>query len=42
LKVEQIHGMRFEPRREAKDEVLDWLQFFIIVGFIRRLAITAP
>jgi putative transposase len=28
LKVERIHGMCFETRREAKDEVMDWLKFF--------------
>ena len=28
LKVERLHGMRFETRREAKDEVMDWLQFY--------------
>jgi putative transposase len=25
LKVERLHGMRFETRRRAKDEVIDWL-----------------
>ena len=28
LKVERLHGMRFGTRREAKDEVMDWLQFY--------------
>jgi transposase InsO family protein len=28
LKVERIHGMRFGTRRAAKDEVMDWLQFY--------------
>ena len=28
LKVEQLHGMPFETRRAAKDEVMDWLQFY--------------
>ena len=28
LKVERIHGMRFETSRAAKDEVMDWLQFY--------------
>ena len=28
LKVERLHGMRFETRRAAKDEVMDWLQFY--------------
>jgi putative transposase len=28
LKVERLHGMRFETRRQAKDEVVDWLTFY--------------
>ena len=28
LKVERLHGMRFGTRREAKDEVMDWLRFY--------------
>lgn len=28
LKVERLHGMRFESRREAKDEVIDWLLWY--------------
>jgi len=28
LKVERSHGMRFETRRQAKDEVIDWLGFY--------------
>lgn len=28
LKVERLHGMRFGTRRAAKDEVMDWLQFY--------------
>jgi transposase InsO family protein len=28
LKVERLHGMRFETRRRAKDEVIDWLGFY--------------
>ena len=28
LKVERLHGMRFEIRRQAKDEVIDWLRFY--------------
>ena len=26
LKVERLHGMRFATRRQAKDEVIDWLR----------------
>ena len=28
LKVERLHGMRFATRRQAKDQVIDWLQFY--------------
>jgi len=28
LKVEQLHGMRFATRRQAKDEVMDWITFY--------------
>jgi putative transposase len=28
LKVERLHVMRFGTRRAAKDEVIDWLQFY--------------
>ena len=28
LKVERLHGMRFTTRRQAKDEVIDWLRFY--------------
>lgn len=28
LKVERLHGMRFATRRQAKDEVIDWLRFY--------------
>ncbi len=28
LKVERLHGLRFGTRRAAKDEVMDWLQFY--------------
>jgi transposase InsO family protein len=28
LKVERLHGMRFETRRQAKDKVIDWLRFY--------------
>ena len=27
MKVERLHGMRFASRRQAKDEVIDWLGF---------------
>jgi len=28
LKVERLHGMRFDTRRLAKDEVVDWITFY--------------
>lgn len=28
LRVERLHGMRFEDRRQAKDEIIDWLGFY--------------
>jgi len=28
LKVARIHGRRFETRRQAMDEVIDWLAFY--------------
>ena len=28
MKVERLHGMRFASRRQAKDEVIDWLGFY--------------
>lgn len=27
LKVERLHGMRFDTGRPAKDEVMDWIAF---------------
>ena len=28
LKVGRLHGMRFETRKQAMDEVIDWLTFY--------------
>jgi len=28
LKVERLHGMRFDTRRAAQDEVIDWINFY--------------
>lgn len=28
LKVERLHGTRFATRRQAKDEVMDWITFY--------------
>src|SRR5918994_1649757 len=33
LKVERLHGMTFETRRQAKDEVIDWLAFYNAVSY---------
>ena len=41
LKVERLHGMHFATRRQATDEVIDWLQFTITGGFTRRWDISA-
>jgi putative transposase len=27
-KVERLHGMRFDTRRVAKNEVIDWITFY--------------
>ena len=34
LKVDRLHGMRFATRRQAKDEVMDWIGSAIIEGCI--------
>jgi len=37
LKVERLHGQRFVTRRQAKDEVIDWvLSGTTAPGYIRR------
>ena len=28
LKVERLHGMHFDTRRQAMDEVMDWIVFY--------------
>ena len=28
LKVERLHDISFETRRQAKDEVIDWMTFY--------------
>jgi putative transposase len=42
LKVERLHGMRFETRRQAKDEVIDWLGFYNRKRMHSTLGYTAP
>ena len=41
LKIERLHEMRFATRRQAKNEVIDWLGFYNLEGFIRPWAISA-
>jgi putative transposase len=42
LKVERLHGMHFETRRQAKDEVIDWLAFYNQKRMHSTLGYTAP
>jgi putative transposase len=42
LKVERLHGMHFETRRQAKDEVIDWLAFYNRKRMHSTLGYTAP
>src|SRR5580704_15589563 len=28
LKIERLHGMQFATRRQAKDDIINWLQFY--------------
>lgn len=41
-KVERLHGMRFETRRRAKDEVIDWLGFYNRKRMHSTLGYTSP
>ena len=42
LKVERLHAMHFETRRQAKDEVIDWLAFYNRKRMHSTLGYTAP
>ena len=42
LKVEQLHGMRFGTRRQAKDEVIDWITFYNHRRLHSTLGYTSP
>src|ERR687898_979463 len=42
LKVERLHGMHFETRRQAKDEVIDWLTFYSRNRMHSTLGYTSP
>ena len=42
LKVERLHGMRFDTRRLAKDEVIDWITFYNHRRLHSTLGYTSP
>lgn len=42
LKVERLHGMRFNSRRQAKDEVMDWITFYNHRRLHSTLGYTSP
>jgi transposase InsO family protein len=42
LKVERLHGMRFNTRRLAKDEVIDWITFYNYRRLHSTLGYTSP
>jgi putative transposase len=42
LKVERLHGMRFDTRRAAKDEVMDWIAFYNHRRLHSTLGYTSP
>ena len=42
LKVERLHGMRFGTRRQAKDEVMDWIAFYNHRRLHSTLGYTSP
>ena len=42
LKVERLHGMRFSTRRQAKDEVMDWITFYNHRRLHSTLGYTSP
>lgn len=42
LKVERLHGQRFETRREAKDEIIDWLLWYNCARLPSTLAYVSP
>ena len=42
LKVGRLHGMRFDIRRQAMDEVIDWLTFYNDRRFHSTLGYISP
>ena len=42
LKVERLHGQRFKTRRQAKDEIIDWLLWYNRTRLHSTLAYVSP
>ena len=42
LKVERLHGQRFVTRRQAKDEVIDWVLWYNRTRLHSTLAYVSP
>ena len=42
LKVERLHGQRFVTRRQAKDEVIDWVLWYNSTRLHSTLAYVSP
>ena len=42
LKVERLHGQRFETRRQAKDETIEWLLWYNRTRLHSTLAYVSP
>ena len=42
LKVERLHGQRFETRRQAKDETIAWLLWYNRARLHSTLAYVSP
>ena len=42
LKVERLYGQKFETRRQAKDEVIDWLLWYNQTRLHSTLAYVSP
>lgn len=42
LKVERLHGQRLQTRREAKDEIIDWLRWYNRARLHSTLAHVSP
>jgi putative transposase len=42
LKVKRLHGRRLKTRRDAKDEIVDWLLWYKRARLHSTLAYTSP